>query len=64
MFERTFNEDMTTLSAYIQTWRLTFSHAKTGTAAFHLHNREAKRELKVNNNCKFYHFVLCRPILV
>ena len=41
---------MSTLSAYLQTWRLKFSHTKTVTAAFHLNNREAKRELKVCNN--------------
>ena len=40
---------MTTLSKYLQTWRLKLSHTKTVTAAFHLHNREAKRELKVCN---------------
>ena len=43
---------MTTLSAYLQTWRLKLSHAKTVTAAFHLLNRKAKRELKVFNNDK------------
>ena len=32
-----------------QTRRLKLSHTKTVTAAFHLHNREAKRELKVCN---------------
>ena len=41
---------MSTLSSYLQTWRLKFSHTKTVTTAFHLNNREAKRELKVNNN--------------
>ena len=40
---------MTTLSEYLQTWRLKFSHTKTVAAAFHLHNREAKRKLKVCN---------------
>ena len=44
------------LSAYLQTWRLKLSHAKTLTAAFHLHNREAKRELKVKNNGKILPF--------
>ena len=43
---------MTTLSAYLQTWRLKLSYDKTVNAAFHLHNREAKRELKVKNNGK------------
>ena len=47
---------MTTLSAYLQTWRLKLSHVKTVTAAFHLHNREAKRELKVKNNGKILPF--------
>ena len=40
---------MSTLLAYLQTWRLKLSHTKTVTAAFHLNNRDAKRELKVNN---------------
>ena len=48
--EGTLSRDMSTLSAYLQTWRLNLSHAKTVTAAFHLNNREAKRELKVYNN--------------
>ena len=43
VLERTLSEDMITLSAYLQTWRLKPSHAKTVTAAFHLHDREAKR---------------------
>ena len=43
---------MTTLSAYLQTWRVKLSHAKTMTAAFHLHNREVTRELKVKNSGK------------
>ena len=47
---------MTTLSAYLQTWQLKLSHAKTVTAAFHLHNREAKRELKVKSNGKILPF--------
>ena len=38
---------MSILLAYLQTWRLKLSHTKTATAAFHLNNREAKRELKV-----------------
>ena len=50
--EGTLSQDMTTLSAYLQTWRLKLSHTKTGTTAFHLNNREAKRELKIFNNGK------------
>ena len=50
--EGTLSQDMTTLSAYLQTWRLKLSHTKTVTTAFHLNNREAKRELKSFNNGK------------
>ena len=56
MLEKTLSEDLTTLSAYLQTWRLKLSHAETVTAAFYLHNREAKRELKVKNNGKILPF--------
>ena len=55
-FEGTLSQDMSTLSAYLQTWRLKLSHTKTVTAAFHLNNREAKRELKVYNNGRFLPF--------
>ena len=48
--EVTLSEDMSTLSAYVQTWRLKLSDTKTVMAAFQLNNREAKHELKVCNN--------------
>ena len=48
--EGTLSQDMTTLSVYLQTWRLKLSHTKTVMAAFHLNNGEAKREIKVYNN--------------
>ena len=64
VLERSLSKDMTTLFAYPQTWRLKFSHTKTVTAAFHFHNRETKRELKVKNNGKILRFPLCRPNLV
>ena len=54
--EGTLSQDITTLSAYLQTWRLKLSHTKTVTAAFHLNNREAKRELKVYNNGRLLPF--------
>ena len=54
--EGTLSQDMSTLSAYFQTWRLKLSHTKTVTAAFHLNNREAKRELKVYNNGRLLPF--------
>ena len=40
----TLSQNMSTLSAYLQIWRLKLSHTKTVTAAFHLNNR------KVYNN--------------
>ena len=43
-------------SAYLQTWQLKLNHAKMVTAAFHLHNREAKHELKVKKNGKILPF--------
>ena len=46
----TLSQDMSTLLAYLQIWRLKLSHTKTVKVAFHLNNREAKRELKVYNN--------------
>ena len=47
--EGTLSQDLFTLLAYLQTWRLKLSHTKTVTVAFHLNNQEAKRELKVYN---------------
>ena len=54
--EGTLSQDMSTLSAYLQTWRLKLSRIKTVTAAYHLNNREAKRELKVYNNGRLLPF--------
>ena len=54
--EGTLSQDMSTLSAYLQTWRLKLSHTKTVTTAFHLNNREAKCELKVYNNGRLLPF--------
>ena len=48
--EDTLSQGMTTLSAYLQTWSLKFNNTKMATAAFHLNNREAKRELNGYNN--------------
>ena len=50
--EGVLSQDMTTISTYLQTWRLQLSHTKTVTSAFHLNNREAKRKLNVYNNGK------------
>ena len=46
----TLSQDMSTLSAYLQTWKLKLSHIKKVTAVFHLNNRDTKCELKVYNN--------------
>ena len=54
--EGTLIQDMCTLSAYLQIWRLKLSHTKLVTAAFHLNNQEAKRELKAYNNDKLLPF--------
>ena len=45
--EKTLNQDMTTISLYLQNWRLKFRKSKTVSTAFHLNNREAKRELNI-----------------
>jgi len=45
-------KDMATVCEYLQTWKLKLSTTKTVYAAFHLNNKEAKRELKVNFNNK------------
>jgi len=38
------------LGEYLQSWKLKLSTTKTVSAVFHLNNKEAKRELKVNLN--------------
>ena len=61
--EDNLSQDMTTLSAYLQTCRLKLSNTKTMTAAFHLNNREAKRELNVYNSNNLFHPVQFQRIL-
>ena len=56
--EGTLSQDMSTLLAYLKTWRLNLSHTKTVMAAFHLNNQEAKRELKVYNSDRLLPFCL------
>jgi len=48
--EGALSKDMATLGEYLQTWKLKLSTTKTVSADFHLNNKEAKRELKVNFN--------------
>ena len=47
---RVLSKDMATLGEYLQTWKQKLSTAETVSAAFHLNNKEAKRELKVKYN--------------
>ena len=54
--EGTLSQDISTLLAYLQTRRLKLCHTKTVMAAFHLNNREAKRELKVYKNDRLLPF--------
>ena len=56
MVRKRLSQDTFTFPIYLQTWRLKLSHTKTVTTAFHLKNREAKRELKVNNNGRLLPF--------
>ena len=41
---------MTILSTYLENWRLKLSIAKTMSSVFHLHNREANREINITVN--------------
>jgi len=41
---------MTSVGEYLQTWKLKLSTSKTVSAAFHINNNEAKREVKVRYN--------------
>jgi len=56
--EEVLSNDMVTAGEYLQTWKLKLSTTKTVSAVFHLNNKEAKRELKVNFNNKT---LSCRP---
>ena len=48
--EGALTKDMATVSKYLPTWKLKLSTTKTVSAAFHLNNKEAKREFKVKYN--------------
>ena len=49
-------QDMGILAAYLCKWRLQLSTGKTVSAAYHLYNREATRELDVFVNNKRLEF--------
>jgi len=46
------SKDMATIAEYLQTWKLKLSTTKMVSAVFHLNNKEAEPELKVNFNKK------------
>jgi len=48
--EGVLSKDMATVGEYLQSWKLKLNTAKAVLAVFHLNNKEAKRELKVNHN--------------
>ena len=48
--EGALSKNMATVGEYLQTWKLKLSTTKTVSAVFHLNNKEAERELKVNFN--------------
>jgi len=45
--ESTLNQDMATLSTYLQKWKLKLSIFKTVTTAYHLFNKEARHKLNI-----------------
>jgi len=48
--EGVLSKDMATVGEFLQSWKLKLNTAKAVLAVFHLNNKEAKRELKVNHN--------------
>ena len=48
--EETLNHDMQAITNYLQKWRLILSTAKTTSTAFHLNNRDSRRQLAVSVN--------------
>ena len=60
--EETLSQDMSTLSAYLQTWRLKLSHTKTVTTIFHFNNREPNVSPKSTTTIDFYRSV--QPLLI
>jgi len=48
--EGVLSKDMATVGEYLQTWKLKLSTTKMVSGAFHLNNKDAKREMKVNYN--------------
>ena len=47
VLKKVLSQDMATMSMYLRKWKVKLSTTKTVSAAFHLNNREASRELNV-----------------
>ena len=65
--EEGLNKDMTILVGYLRKWRLQLSIGYTVSAAYHLNNREAKRELNVivdNKRLVFQQAPKCLGVLL
>ena len=45
--EETLSQDLTTITLYLQKWKLKLSTAKTVLAAFHLNSKEIRRKLYI-----------------
>ena len=54
--EQALSWDMDTIAMYLRRWRLKLSEAKTVSTAFHLNNKEARRELDVYVNNRRLNF--------
>ena len=61
--ESALSQDMGTLDTYLHQWRLKLSVGKTVSSAFHLNNKEAKRELNVTINSKRLNYQACPTYL-
>ena len=61
--EGVLSQDMTTISTYLQTWRLQLSHTITVTTAFHLNNRGPNVSLMSTTMANACHFVQSLSIL-
>ena len=65
-FFRRGSHEMTTVSVYLQTWRLKLSYTKTVTATFHLNNLEANVSQRFITAITFYNYGIyhSNPIII
>ena len=57
VIKRILSQNIVTLAAYLQTWRLKLSWSETVSASFHLNNREASRKFNVSLDGKCLPFI-------